>query len=222
MRECNTLQETRGKVELFGNESTRHSPRCIDHGKPSRCGHGQTQKSGAISDWATNRQDALSMGVRSDRIMAYTDSDWAANREDGRSVSGGMLVHNGGLLRFWSRRQKAVSLSSWESELYAAVSTGVEALGLQSGLKDFGNNTRVTIACDNQGVVDHTARQGLGLAKHVHTRHLWLQAARDEGRLDVVKIPTERNPADLLTKPLPFSRIEELCRLVGVEYDHGT
>ena len=87
---------------------------------------------------------------------------------------------------------------------------------------DFGKNTRVTIACDNQGVVDHTARQGLGLAKKVHRRHLWLQAARDEGRLDVVKIPTERNPADLLTKPLPFSHIEELCRLVGVEYDNGT
>ena len=89
-------------------------------------------------------------GVRSDRIMAYTDSDWAANGEDKRLVSGGMLVHNGGLLRFWSRRQKAVSLSSWESELYAAVPTGVEALGLQSGLRDFGNNTRVRIACDNQ------------------------------------------------------------------------
>ena len=84
-----------------------------------------------------------------------------------------------------------MSLSLWESEPYAAVST---AIGLQSGLRDFGKNTRVTIACDNQGVVDHTARQGLGLAKHVRTRHLWLQAAR----------------------------IEELCRLVGVEYDHGT
>ena len=154
--------------------------------------------------------------------MAYVDSDWAANREDRRSVSGGMLVHTGGLLRFWSRRQKAVSLSSWESELYAAVSTGVEPLGLQSGLRDFGNNTRVTIACDNQGVVDHTARQGLGLAKHVHTRHLSLQAARDEGQLDVVKIPTGRNPADLLTKPLLLDRIQELCNLVGVEHDQGS
>ena len=118
--------------------------------------------------------------------------------------------------------KRAVSLSSWESELYAAVSTKMEALGLQSGLKDFGNNTRVTIACDNHGVVDHTARQGLGLDKHVHTRHPWLQTARDGGRLDVLKIPTERNPADLLTKPLLFNRIEELSRLVGVEYDHGT
>ena len=95
-------------------------------------------------------------------------------------------------------------------------------LSVQSGLRDFGNNTRVTIACDNQGVVHHTARQGLGFARHVHKRHLWLQAAKDEGRLDVVKIPTEPNPADLFTKSLPFSRIEELCTLVGVEYNHGT
>ena len=57
------------------------------------------------------------LGVRSDRIMAYTDSDWAANREDRHSVSRGMLVHYGGLLRFWSR-------------------TGVEVVGPQSGLKD--------------------------------------------------------------------------------------
>ena len=85
-------------------------------------------------------------------------------------------------MRFWSRRQKAVSLSAWESELYAAVSTGVEALGLQSGLRDFGNNTCVTIRMRQpEEWLDHTARQGLGLAKHVHTRHLWLQAARDEG-----------------------------------------
>ena len=91
-----------------------------------------------------------------------------------------------------------MSRSSWWSELYASVTTEVESLRLQSGLRDFGNNTRVTIACDNQGVVDHTARQGLGLAKHVHTTHLWLQAAFDEGRLDVVEMSTERNPADLV------------------------
>ena len=146
--------------------------------------------------------------VRSDRIMAYTDSDSAANREDRRSVSGGMPVHSGGLLRF--------------CELYAAASTGAETLGLQSGLGDFGNNTRVTIACDNQGVVQHTARQGLGVAKHVYTRRLWLHAARDEGTLDVVKIPTERSPADLLAKPVPFDRIQDLSKLVGVECDQDS
>ena len=102
------------------------------------------------------------------------------------------------------------------------MSTGVEALALQSGLRDLGNSTRVTIACDNEGVVDHTARQGLELAKHVRTRQIWLQAARDEGWLDVVNIRTERNPADLLTKPRPFNRIQELCKLVGVAYDEDS
>ena len=77
-----------------------------------------------------------------------------------RSMSGEMLVHSGGLLRFWSRKEKAVSLTSREEELYVAVSTGVEALGLRSGLRDLGNNTRVTIACDNHGVVDHAGGSG--------------------------------------------------------------
>ena len=34
-----------------------------------------------------------------------------------------------------------MSLSSWERELYAAASTGIEVLRLQSGLRDFGYNT---------------------------------------------------------------------------------
>ena len=75
----------------------------------------------------------------------------------------------------------------------------------------------MTLACDNQGVVDRAARQGSGLAKHVHTRHLWLQA--EDGRLDVVNIWTERNLADILSEPLLVNRIQELCRLVGVQHD---
>ena len=147
-------------------------------------------------------------GVRSDRIMAYTDSDRAANREDRRSVSGGMLSGQKSRERCRFRRGKVSYTLLYQLEWRLSVSKV--------------DSDCVSIACDNQGVVDHTARQGLGLAKHVHTRHRWLQAARDEGLMDVVKISKERNPADLLTKPLPFSRIEELCRLVGVEYDDCT
>ena len=72
---------------------------------------------------------------------------------------------------------------------------------------------------DNQGVIDHTARQGLGVAKHIHVRHLWLQAARESGQLDVRKVHTSRNAADVLTKALPFSVIRDLCRRVNVIYD---
>ena len=91
---------------------------------------------GRPTTWTHYRWD-----VRSDLIKALTDSDWAANREDKRLMSGGMLVHSGGLLRFWSKRLKAASMSSWEIELYDAVSTGVEAFVLKIGVRDLGNST---------------------------------------------------------------------------------
>ena len=94
------------------------------------------------------------------------------------------------------------------------VSTGVEALELQSGLRDLGNNTRVTSACNNPRSDDHST-SGI---RYGETR----AAARDEGRLYVVKLRTERNPADLVTKPLPFNRTQELCKFVGVEYDQDS
>ena len=55
--------------------------------------------------------------------------------------------------------------------MYAGVTAGVEAIGLQSGLADFGIRCQATLMSDNQGVVDHTTRQGLGVAKHIHVRH---------------------------------------------------
>ena len=52
------------------------------------------------------------------------------------------------------------------------------------GIRDIGNNPCVTIACDNLVVVNHSAHKEYGFSEHVRTRHLWLQTARDEGRLD--------------------------------------
>ena len=103
-------------------------------------------------------------------------------------MSGGLLFHNCGLLEFGSRRHKAVSLSPWESELYAALSKDVENLGFQCGLGD-GTSTRVTLALDNQGVVDHTALRANETSL----------AAGGMKPLDVVIMHTERNPGVLLT-----------------------
>ena len=83
-----------------------------------------------------------------------------------------------------------MSLSSWESELYAAVSTGVEALASKR-VTDLRNNTRVTNACDNQGVVDHTARQGLVLAGLFAQGHVYnVAVVPDNLQVSAVLTPT--------------------------------
>ena len=190
---CNVASEIGGASEPLGDGSPRHSLRSVDPWESrlvfERSRHGQAQKSGRFllgrpTPWTHQRWEE-----QSDHLVAYTDSDWAADRED--TINGWRNAPpQWRLVKFWSSRQRATSLSSWESELHAAVTTGVEAIGLQTGLRDMRSDVTVTIACDNQGAHSPTR-----LAKHAHTGLLRFQTVRDEGGIRIVKIGTDLNPA---------------------------
>ena len=47
-----------------------------------------------------------------------------------RSVSAGLIMRGGHCLKVWIKKQQVVSLSTAESELYAAVKTASESKGL--------------------------------------------------------------------------------------------
>ena len=131
------------------------------------------------------------------------------------------MTPGGGVLNCWAKKQKSVALSSWESELFAAITSGTRSLGIQSELMDLGYKCSVTVATDSQSVVDHSKRRGHSVAsKHVGLRGLWLQEALVEGKLEQEKVDTAMNPADVCTKSLPGNRIRELCRLARVYVCH--
>ena len=158
-------------------------------------------------------------GAMSDRTINHMDEELLARATGSYHIHPQRLGSRSRRQAFNERSQKAVPLSWWECELVCCGDDRRGSSWTSKRIRDVGNNPCVTSARDNQGVADHTARQGFGLAMHVHTRHL--QAARGEGLLDVVKVQTERNPPDPLTKPLPFTRIQELCSPVEVECDQG-
>ena len=60
--------------------------------------------------------------------------------------------------------------------------------------------------------------RGLGKAKHVDTENQWIQEASKSGRFITKKIGTNMNPADLMTKPMPRPKIEQLMKFVGYEF----
>ena len=75
----------------------------------------------------------------------------------------------------------------------------------------------VTVATDSQSVIDHSRRRGHGVAsKHVGLKGLWLQEALENRKLELEKVDTATNPADVCTKALPGNRIRDLCRLTRV------
>ena len=89
------------------------------------------------------------------------------------------MTLGGGVLNCWAKKQKSVALSSWESELFAAITSGTRLLGIQSELMDLGCSCSVTVATDSQSVNDHSRRRGHSVAlKHVGLRGPWLQEAR--------------------------------------------
>ena len=84
-------------------------------------------------------------------------------------------------------------------------------------LMDLGYNCSVTVATDSQSVIDHSRRRGHSVAsKLVGLRGLWLQEALENRKLELEKVDTAMNPADVCTKALPGNRIRELCRLSRV------
>ena len=60
-------------------------------------------------------------------LLCYTDADWTSEKTSRRSMSGGVVTLGGGVLNCWAKKQNSVALSSWESELFAAV--GHEIIG---------------------------------------------------------------------------------------------
>ena len=74
-----------------------------------------------------------------------------SNKGTRRSVSAGVIMRGGHCLKIWTKKQQAVSLSTAESEVYTAVKTASEELGIQSVAKD------LVIACGLDLHLDTTA-----------------------------------------------------------------
>ena len=79
---------------------------------------------------------------QSGELEAYSDADWRGDKATRRFVSAGVIMRGGHCLKVWTKKQQVVSLSSAESELYAAVKTASEGLGIQSVAKDLGITCR--------------------------------------------------------------------------------
>ena len=61
-------------------------------------------------------------------LLCYADADWASDKTSRRSTRGGVV--GGGVLNCWAKKQRSVALSSWESELFSAFTSGTHSLGL--------------------------------------------------------------------------------------------
>lgn len=52
--------------------------------------------------------------------------------------------------------------------------------------------------------------------KHIENKHFFIREKVTEGKLKIRQISTDNQVADVMTKPLPRIRLQELCKKMGL------
>ena len=84
-----------------------------------------------------------------------------------------MHSHGQHMLKFWSKIQDVVALSSAEAEMSAAVKACQEVLEMMSLWKDVGETTRGHVMGDASAAIGIIRRMVLGNARHLNASWLW-------------------------------------------------
>ncbi|KAF1317030.1 hypothetical protein FI667_g15081, partial [Globisporangium splendens] len=159
-------------------------------------------------------------GKDKSRLTAYSDAGWASNADDRRSISGVILIVNGGPVVYKSKAQKSVALSSSEAEYMAASLCAQEIMWTRALLADLQamQDKPTTLFEDNQGAIALTKNMGYQRrAKHIDIRYHFVREKVKAQHIDVRYVETERQLADILTKALPTKRFEFLRLACGIQ-----
>ena len=78
-------------------------------------------------------------GGMGNRLWAYADADHAGDPESRRSVTGYLLMLNGGAVSWQSARQHVTALSTSEAEYYVASVAGTDVTYTRRLLEEFGH-----------------------------------------------------------------------------------
>ena len=157
-----------------------------------------------------------------DTMTVWTDSDWAGDLASRRSTSGGVIVYRGAILSHWSKSQSNVALSSAEAELNATVKGLSELVGLYNLIQETQRvSVNLVLCTDASACKGMLLRHGAGKVKHLSVKQLWAQECVKTFQIDVLKVPREKNPADVLTHSVSHPILDKQMEVLDIRRGRG-
>ena len=159
----------------------------------------------------TNSTHDLGLHYRHDAekpdLHMFVDADWAGDPNTRRSTTGWVAMLSGAAISWASKRQKSIALSTMEAEYIAASEAAKEATWLRNFINELElpglNISSVPVFIDNESAVklaknpeDHKR------SKHIDIRHHYIRQTVADGTIELLRVPSKDNTADILTKPL--------------------
>ncbi|GJZ88290.1 putative ribonuclease H-like domain-containing protein, partial [Tanacetum coccineum] len=148
-------------------------------------------------------------------LEAFLDSDYAGASLDRKSTTGGCQFLGRRLISWQCKKQTIVANSTTEAEYVAAAHCCGQVLWIQNQMMDYGFNFMNTkIHIDNESTICVVKNPVYhSRTKHIEIRHHFIRDCYEKRLIDVLKIHTDSNVADLLTKGFDVTRISMDLRM---------
>ena len=155
-----------------------------------------------------------------DKITVFVDSEFVGDPVSRKSTTGLVAQIGNHTVKSGSTLQSLTALSVGEVEFYAMVKGGQVGLTIpEIYVPRSGIPMKIEIQGDSSTSNSLTDRLGAGQrTKHIDTRCFWIQD-RVQGRdLRIKKVPTTKNCADVGTKQVSASVLQQHCKFAGLVF----
>ncbi|GJX98231.1 putative ribonuclease H-like domain-containing protein [Tanacetum coccineum] len=151
-------------------------------------------------------------------LEAFSDSDYAGASLDRKSTTRGCQFLGKRLISWQCKKQTIVANSTTEAEYVAAANCCGQVLWIQNQMLDYGFNFMNTkIYIDNESTICIVKNPVFhSKTKHIEIRHHFIRDSYEKKLIQVIKIHTDHNVADLLTKAFDVSRFNFLIASIGL------
>ncbi|GFW68152.1 retrovirus-related Pol polyprotein from transposon TNT 1-94 [Trichonephila clavipes] len=154
--------------------------------------------------------------VKSLKLRCYSDSDFATNRDDRVSMGGFITFIDETPISWRTFKQKSVSLSTMEAEYVSLTEAAKEFIWLKNVIDNKSLNLELSenvMFCDNQAAISFSKSPVENYrTKHIDVRYHFLRNLIYDKVFQIKYIGTKNNLADIFTKPMVKEKLLEFCR----------
>jgi hypothetical protein len=151
------------------------------------------------------------------KVVGYMDASFA-NNEDYTSLFGFAFFFGKSLISWCSKKQRTVVLSSTESEYMTITHGAQEALWFLELLNELGIEQKgVELFEDNEASINMSKNpQEYKRTRHIQFRYHFLRDLIKQGQIRLTHCPTANQLADIFTKGVSSTRLQELLPRIGM------
>ena len=151
------------------------------------------------------------------KLVGYVDSDFSGDLDKRRSRTRFLFTLGGCTVNWKSTLHNVIALSTTEVKYTVAAKAFKEAIWLKGMVSELGaNQETVEVYCDNQSEIHLSKNQ----THHERTNHIdvklhFVRLEVSRGTVKMLKVHTDQNPADMLTKVVPSANFNLCLSLAG-------